>query len=427
MKINAKQLTFLYFSILASAIIIIHASVFLSTAENMERLYAENRLDKISDYLLNSLNKGAVKAQPEFLLQTQGNAKFDPFIQVYFDYSKIPSELNIAEDLAIGTAYEVEDIKNKKTYFVLKQNLGPKFGIAHLVLDNSFYELIEESLPTSHTRQLFISLALLIISLFIILKMSARLSQPISQVAKDLSARPAQSIEPISVPVGIIPSELEQLVASFNDFQERINELVERERSFNRYASHELRTPLMVIKGAATLLGESSDPEFVEKQRQRLDRAANEMNAFIQTLLSLTKLPVSKNLITSKITGKEIELLVENHSYLLTGKNITTHVIIDNDLHIAMPEAAFNILIGNLIKNAFANTLEGDIRVTVTNQQLVISDTGIGLKEKSKHYEGYGLGLLLVNDICKQFECDFKLTDNDKGGCTAFIKFPVLP
>ena len=426
MKINAKQLTFLYFSILASAIIIIHATVFISTAEDMEQLYAENRLAKVSEYLLTSLEEKQIHKQPQLLLQTQGKAKFDPYIQVYFDPTLIPDQFNIPQDLPVGTAYETEDTENNRTYFVLKQNLGPNYGLVHLVLDNSFYELIEESLPTSHTKQLFISLSLLILSLLIILKISARLSRPISQVANNLSNRPAQSLEPIQAPSGIIPKELDQLITSFNDFQARINQLVERERSFNRYASHELRTPLMVMKGAITLLGESKQPEFVEKQRQRLDRATNEMNAFIQTLLSLTKLPTPENQVSSEITKKEINALVENHRYLLDSKTVTTHVTVENTLHITMPEAAFNILIGNVIKNAFANTFEGSINITVSHQQLVISDSGIGLKGKSNNDEGYGLGLLLVNDICKQFHCVFSLLENTHKGCTATITFPKV-
>jgi signal transduction histidine kinase len=426
MKINAKQLTFLYFSIVASAIIIIHASVFLSTTEDIERLYAESRLDSISNYLLKSLDNHQIKKQPEFLLQTQGKAEFDPFIRVYFDSALIPKELNIPKDVALGFAFETEDEVNNKTYFVLKKNLGPSYGEAYLVLDNSYYELIEESLPTSHAKQLIISFALLIVSLLVVLKISARLTNPISKMVDDLSNRQADSLEPIQLPNGIVPTELEQLVTSFNDFQERINLLVERERSFNRYASHELRTPLMVMKGAINLLAESKDPAFVEKQRIRLDKATNEMNEFIQTLLSLTKLQPSENMITTDIGEGEFKSLIDNHRYLLEGKEVAINIIVEGDLKIKMPEAAFNILIGNLIKNAFANTFEGQVDINVVNQIFEIRDTGVGLLDQTKTNEGYGLGLLLVKDICKQFSCVFSLVANSDKGCTASLVFPKV-
>ncbi len=424
MKINAKQLTFLYFSVVASAIIIIHATVFMSTAEDMERLYAENRLAKISEYLFNSLEKHQIQKQAQFVLQTQGKAKFDPYIQVYFDEALIPNELGIPENLPLGVAFETEDSSTKRTYFVLKQNLGPSYGIAHFVLDNSFYELTEESLLTSQSRQILISSALLIVSLLIILQMATHLTRPISQVANDLANRPPQSMEPIKTPTGIIPKEIDQLIASFNDFQKRITELVEKERAFNRYASHELRTPLMVMKGAITLLGESNEPAFIEKQRQRLAKATNDMNEFIQTLLSLTKLTPSNQTVNSEITESELRNVVENHRYLLNKKTVITNITVRENLQITMPEPAFNILLGNLIKNAFTNTFEGQIDITVDHQKITITDTGIGLQDKAQSEEGYGLGLLLVKDICKKFGCKFSLVENEKSGCTACLVFP---
>ena len=242
----------------------------------------------------------------------------------------------------------------------------------------------------------------------------------------DLSNRQADSLEPIQLPNGIVPTELEQLVTSFNDFQERINLLVERERSFNRYASHELRTPLMVMKGAINLLAESKDPAFVEKQRIRLDKATNEMNEFIQTLLSLTKLQPSENMITTDIGEGEFKSLIDNHRYLLEGKEVAINIIVEGDLKIKMPEAAFNILIGNLIKNAFANTFEGQVDINVVNQIFEIRDTGVGLLDQTKTNEGYGLGLLLVKDICKQFSCVFSLVANSDKGCTASLVFPKV-
>ena len=424
MKINAKQLTFIYFSIVATAIISIHAYVFISTVEDMEYLYAENRLAKISDHLLESLDNHQIKKQAKILLQTQGKAKFDPLVSVFFDKSLLPEELKVPKDLALGVAFEIEDEVNGKAYFVLRQNFGPSYGEAYLVLDNSFYELSEESLPTSHSKQLIISLSILIISLLIVLKISTRLTRPISKIAEDLSTRQAQSLEPLKLPTGIISSELELLVSSFNEFQARINLLVERERAFNRYASHELRTPLMVMKGAINLLAESKEPVFVEKQRVRLDKATNEMNEFIQTLLSLTKLPSLENIIETEVSETEISAIVDNHHYLLEGKSVTTNINVNHSLTIKMPESAFKILLGNLIKNAFANTSEGHIDINVSHQKIEISDTGVGLLDQTKTNEGYGLGLLLVNDICKQFGCEFSLLANKDKGCTAFIVFP---
>ncbi|QOQ70437.1 hypothetical protein [Photobacterium damselae] len=55
----------------------------------------------------------------------------------------------------------------------------------------------------------------------------------------------------------------------------------------------------MVIKGGLTLLGHSQQPEFVERQRNRMLPAVDEMQEYVQTLLSLTR---ENNLL--KLLGK---------------------------------------------------------------------------------------------------------------------------
>lgn len=64
---------------------------------------------------------------------------------------------------------------------------------------------------------------------------------------------------PLVLPPAGQTQETVYLTESLNAYQQQIEQLVERERAFNRFASHELRTPLMVMKGALTLLGQSQD------------------------------------------------------------------------------------------------------------------------------------------------------------------------
>ncbi len=424
MKITSKQLTFFYFSIVSMIIIVIHASVFISTSEDMERLYAEHRLDKIREYLLDALDNHQLEKKPEILLQTQGKAKFDPFVKVIFEHSKLPKGLIIPDDLRNGVAFEATDSVTNKTYFLVKHHMGHSYGEAYLLLDNSFYEMIEEHLPTSSRNQLLISISLLIISLFIVFKLSTKLTKPISDVAEVLAHRQSDNLEPIRHPEGLVSSEIHQLILSLNAFQERINQLLERERAFNRYASHELRTPLTVIKGIINLLEESKEPEFVEKQRLRLKKVTLEMQEFIQTLLSLTKVQSENSQCLNEIIEEDIQSIIDHHLYLLNSKNVKVHVDVNNSLTIPMPKAAFNILLGNLIKNAFAGTAEGQITIQVAKQEILIKDTGLGLQNKQSNQEGFGLGLLLVRDICKKYACTFSLQDNADEGCTAKIQFP---
>lgn len=421
MKPSAKQLTFLYFSIVALAIIAIHASVFISTAENMELLYAENRLGKISEYVLDAVEKKAIEPLGSQTIQTQGQAEFDPFIAAYFEPDSLPSEFGKMADIPTGVPYEVVNSETGKTYFVTKEKLGSGNEHVVLALDNSFYELTEEQLLDAHFRQIVISVLLVLVSLFVVLKISERLTKPVTRLISNLSSRPPESLEPISVPKGTLTKEVHQLVESFNDFQKRIKTLVERERSFNRYASHELRTPLMVMKGAITLLGESHEEKFVEKQRVRLERATEEMNEFVQTLLSLTKIPSEVDVVPRQVSDQEVQDIVNTHLHLLSAKPVRCEVKSLHTPEIRMPDPAFRILLGNLLKNAFAHTQKGSVTVELDSDHISVIDSGTGFNKKEYEYEGYGLGLLLVKDICRQFGYSFTLVENVTKGCTATI------
>ncbi len=48
----------------------------------------------------------------------------------------------------------------------------------------------------------------------------------------------------------------------------------------------------------------------------------------------------------------------------------------------------------------------------------------IVVAQPSKANKWFGLGLLLVKDICKQFKCEFSILGNADAGYTVCIVFP---
>lgn len=422
---SAKQLTFVYFGFVALSILVIHWSVFYSTAEDMELLYAKMRLKSISEFVSRSVAQNDIADEGIVQVQTQGKAAFDPYIEAYFDTDKVPERFSMVEAIPYDTPYEVVDATTGKTYFVQRERglgLNDEFM---LVLDNSLYELTEEQLFPLQFRQIALSVTLAIASLFVVLGISGRLTRPITLLVDTLTTRSPKDVAPIAVPEGTATREVYQLVDSFNLFQERINNLMERERAFNRYASHELRTPLMVMKGAITLLGESNDREFIDKQARRLSKASDEMHEFIQTLLSLTKLPeVSQDGSVNMHNYSQALLDSLAHQYWeqLAASGVSYSVEGDTEVFIPIPESALKIVVGNLLKNAFAHTRKGKVSVVMGQNRIDVIDSGAGLAEKPQGDDSFGLGLVLVHDICRQFGCDFRLEEKPEGqGCIATI------
>ncbi|WEM45599.1 HAMP domain-containing sensor histidine kinase (plasmid) [Photobacterium sp. DA100] len=411
---SAKQLTVTYFSIIAFAIITLHFSLLDATLEDFEQINANNRLQH-------------AKAVAEEVLQEQSNITqfaIPPFTHAYLDPKQLPPQVRFPENTPWDKAFEIRSQGADDTeYFAMKTRItdNKTDKTLYLLFSDYIYEISEEQVFLNQLKQLGISILLLVVSFVVVLKASARLTNPLTQLANDIDSRNAGDLSPIAPPSGINSREVLQLVDSFNLYVTQINELLNRERSFNRYASHELRTPLMVMKGATSLLGQSNAPAFVAKQQKRLEQATSEMNDFVTTLLSLTREEDMDNISSRQLDRKELEEIASAHTSLLSGKHVDWYVEAPQPIEIKMPENAFKILLGNLIKNAFAFTEQGHVIIRMTPSAIMVEDTGTGLKSNETGHKGYGLGLLIAADICRKYHWHLHHETNQYQGCTATI------
>lgn len=410
---SAKQLTFIYFSIVAFAIIMIHATVLDSTLESIEQLSIQNRL---------LLQKESIVEKSKLAGQTR-SFKIDEFTMGYMDRVTLPDLVDENIYLPIDEAVEIEQRNSLGTeFFLMKLATSNKHApFIYIVHSDPAFELGEEQIMWTQSWQSLTSLLLLLVALFVVMRISDRLTAPISIFAKEIARRSPDDSSDIELPAGIATKELLQLVDSYNKNQQQKNALIERERAFNRMASHELRTPLMVIKGATNLLSYNNEPEFIKKQQVRLQNAANEMNDFIDALLSLTKSEQDLALSQRPLDKDEIMVSVNAHSALLSSKPVVVNVIIKQTPLIIIPEVALKLLLGNLLKNAFACTESGEVKVVVDCNSIAVIDTGVGLYKKQRNDEGHGLGLLITRDICRKYNWQFELKNNEAGGCSAII------
>lgn len=410
---SAKQITAIYFSVVAFAIIATHFSLMESTIEDLELLNAQNHLNS------------AQQVAQQMLVDSDKKTLFiPPFSSVYVGKNTLPDDIKLPDNLALDTPQEIEqEVKNSAEYVVMKFKLAihNEPQDVYIVYLNEVYDISEAQIFRSQAKQLAISISLLLLSFLVISRISQRLTHPISSLAEALVTRSAHDLSKIAVPKGLETKELHQLVDSVNQFQSRLHDSIERERAFNRYASHELRTPLMVIKGATSLLAHSHEAAFVEKQRQRLLSASDEMNDFVSTLLSLTRDEDISQLTSRELTLTELKAIFSAHEHLIAHKAVQHEVRITERTEVKMPETTVKILLGNLVKNAFACTEEGSVILHVSSTSIAVIDTGIGLNSKPRGEEGYGLGLLIAKDICHKYGWELTLNNNENGGCSATI------
>ena len=413
---SAKQLTFIYFAGLACAIIAFHFSLFNSTLKDLEIFNAKNRLAKERQL-----------AEP-FI--KQGKTLFDisPYTQVFVGTENLPTSLPAPSVLAMNQLHEIEDGNSEYyDFFIMKSQLMIK-GKAqdyYLLHYDEVYETSEQQMYQQQYKQMLIALLLLAISLYLILRVSDRLTAPLSKLSNQLKQRSVNHFEPLALPDKNATKEIHQLTQRINEYQEKIQNLIEKERSFTRYASHELRSPLMVMRGVISLLGHADSPEFVERQRLRLKASTDEMDHFVNTLLSLTRNEKQDSSHFIMIQESLLQKIIASQQHLLEDKPVECKIQWLAPCKIKVPDNLLPIILGNMLKNAFSNTFEGSVTLQVSEDSISIIDTGIGLKESSDKTEGFGLGLLIVKDICQLYDWHFELTDNAGKGCCAKVCFAL--
>lgn len=416
-KYSTKHLTFIYFSIVALAIIIVHALVIDSTLDSIENLLAKQQILSAKEVAINSLDyTKASKVTITDRITVYTNKK-DIDIN-YTDFFNLPLDTTV-EVFKRGSYVENEAF----IYRTLDNNKND----IYIVLTGDFTDDSERRIFFMQSKTISSSILLMIISFFAILKISQKITEPLTLLTENISNRKQGDITQIPETISGNTQESAQLIKTLNANYQQIEQLIERERSFTRYASHELRTPLMIMKGATKLLDQSNDPVFIQRQQKRLNDAIQEMSDFVDALLSLTRDESENNnsvKVYRSIERQELEDVLNTHKHLLRFKNVSYEIAVDDNVTTYIPNNILKVLIGNLIKNAFNCTNEGNVIISMNQEGFSINDSGIGLNDKPRGVEGFGLGLLIVRDICQRYDLTFTLTNKEEeNGCIATVLY----
>jgi signal transduction histidine kinase len=197
--------------------------------------------------------------------------------------------------------------------------------------------------------------------------------------------------------------ELNELSNAITERDKRIQTLVTREGQFNRDISHELRTPLTIASGAIELLEKdlSGNPAF-----ERLQTATTDMQLLTEGILWLGR---------DNKTGETCDAIslckhvVKSHQHIIKYKPITVSIENESETYIPVPQPVGQVIIGNLIRNAFTYTEEGTITVKVSPRSIALTDTGIGFGLAEEEKAGFGIGLSLVERLCTHFHLAFDI------------------
>lgn len=232
-------------------------------------------------------------------------------------------------------------------------------------------------------------------------------------------------------------SEVVTLVNAFNQFIDRMEAFILRERNFTRNASHELRTPLAVVKANLELLAKFDDPEKRQRTVERMARTVRDMEALVETLLILARETESKLSWSAVVLNDLVADILDQVERAVPREKVDVGIKAAGLLEIDAPERVLAIIFTNLLRNAMTYTEAGRVDVFIDHTGVSIKDTGCGMsgsdlermfepfyRGHDRSNEGYGLGLAIVRRLCDRFGWNLHADSELGAGTEIRVEFP---
>jgi signal transduction histidine kinase len=277
---------------------------------------------------------------------------------------------------------------------------------------------------------------LLVITFFTSRLISRITIRPITRIAKTVSEINTNNLNQ-RVPEARNGDELEVLTKSINDFLNRIDASVKREKQFTADASHQLRTPLAILKGnLEVLIRKQRKPnEYIEDIKSNIYKI-DEMSDAVDKLLVLAQLNsnTTEHFETEELNiYDEIERILNHYKKDILGKQLTLGFTIPNPLLVKSDKTYLGLILDNLVSNAIkyaeqntkvtfsADSSATYVNLSICNKGPKIPENELQLifnpffrnQEQESSEKGYGLGLAIVAKAIDLLNMKLKVTSEE--------------
>lgn len=303
-----------------------------------------------------------------------------------------------------------------------------------LALDISDLERNEQNLAVSMVA----SAAAVVAVLVLVTHLAAGwLIRPLSSLARTVSSWSPGSGERRIAIEDSAPREAQIIAEALNDYAQRFDQFLERERAFINMASHELRTPIAVISGVAEVALDRDDTSpGARSYWQHVLGTTRDMERLMALLIALAKDPSRLRVAAERVElEKLMPVIIQDHEHLAKNKELSFELDVVEAAAITEPTQIVRAAVGNLVRNAIENSDRGTITVAVARPgKVIITDPGHGMsdEEKSALYTrlarsgeltGSGIGIDLISRLCAHLGWRLTFSSQPQRGTVAVLDF----
>ncbi|MGL6183959.1 MAG: ATP-binding protein [Clostridium chrysemydis] len=291
-------------------------------------------------------------------------------------------------------------------------------------------EFVNETLGIVNKFNIILLILSIIIITILIYFFSKRLVKPLENLkdlAKDISnlnfrkeeIKTGDEIEELSIAINTMSENLESANKKINYKNEMLKGVISG-------ISHEFKTPLSLIKiysrGIKDGLDDGTYLDTIEEEVDDLNNLVSELLVWAKT--------ETKDLDFEDLNLKEIILETLNkYSALIKDNNIEIYKNLES-LNIKGDKSLINLLISNLLSNGIKYTDNNKIDIylnkdekylkikngnkyEISNTDDLIKPFYVLNKSRNKELSGTGLGLTIVNNICKAHRFSLEIISKD--------------
>lgn len=209
--------------------------------------------------------------------------------------------------------------------------------------------------------------------------------------------------------------EFMQLNETAQAFVQRSEAVFEQQKVFIGNVSHEMQTPLAISLNRLEML--MDDDALTERQLAELiktHQTLTHLTRLNKSLLLLFKIDNNQFIEETTVSFRQlVEKYLEDYKEVYTHKHIQVTCQVVSDFTVQMNDMLANMLITNLLKNAFVHNVEsGKLRIEIQKEYFSIQNSGVSTPldsvkifqrfyQQQKNEGNTGLGLAIADAVCK--------------------------